>query len=147
MSAATSVPHPGTTAGPCPPCPRRERAGARTLKPPLTPPLAPSLTALLVLLLAPLLVLVLAVPAAPLAATPAQAATPLPAAASPLEPGELHQDAPEATLRLPTGHPTRLPRDRRPRPYAPGPTTPATGPAEQLTPPSHRALRTVVLRC
>ncbi|MFI0241697.1 hypothetical protein [Streptomyces sp. NPDC016845] len=131
-----SVPNAGTTAGPCP---RRERAGTGA------PLFVRLLVPLLAPLLVPLLVLVLAALVTPLAATPAQTAAPPPAAASSLEPGELHQDAPEATLRRPTGHPTRRPADRRPRPYVPASL--ATGPAEHLTPPSHRALRTVVLRC
>ncbi|WP_428953692.1 hypothetical protein [Streptomyces sp. cg35] len=91
------------------------------------------------------LVLVLALLLAPLAAAPTEASAPPPAAASSCEPGELQQEAPEAALRLPTGHPTRLPTTPRPRLLrapAPGPV-PADPPAR----PSHRALRTVVLRC
>ncbi|MEV1025467.1 hypothetical protein [Streptomyces sp. NPDC050264] len=95
----------------------------------------------LVLLLALLALLV-----APPAAAPAEASAPPPAAAASGAPGELHQDVPEAALRLPTGHATRLPTAPRPRrrlPAAPpGPDT-TDHPARQ----SHRALRTVVLRC
>lgn len=93
-----------------------------------------------------LLAALLALAFVPLAAAPAGASAPPPAAASSCESGELHQDAPEAALRLPTGHPTRLPtaplQTLAPRsaPRAPGTTA---HPAN----PSQRALRTVVLRC
>ncbi|WP_338698205.1 hypothetical protein V2W30_19365 [Streptomyces sp. Q6] len=82
---------------------------------------------------------------APLAAAPADASAPPPATAS-CEPGELHQDTAEAALRLPTGHPTRLPTTPR---VAPGPTPAPLVPAttDHLVRPSHRVLRTVVLRC
>ncbi|MEV5607190.1 hypothetical protein [Streptomyces sp. NPDC052225] len=83
---------------------------------------------------------------APLAAAPAAASAPPPAAAS-CEPGELQQDTAEAALRLPTGHPTRLPTT--PHTAAPAPTPAPLAPAttDDLVRPSHRALRTVVLRC
>ncbi|MEU6393300.1 hypothetical protein [Streptomyces sp. NPDC046939] len=154
MSAATSAPRVPHTGPPAGPCGRRTgtrtgtrtgATGTRTGARALTPAALPFLTPLLAPLLIPVLVLLLAVVAAPLAATPAQAAAPLPAAASSLETGELHQDTPEATLRLPTGHPTRLPRDPRPAPYAREAV--GTGAAAHRTPPSPRAPRSVVLRC
>ncbi|MET9493865.1 hypothetical protein [Streptomyces sp. NPDC006552] len=90
------------------------------------------------------LVLVLALLFAPLAAAPAFAAAPPPAAVVSAEAGELQHDIPEAALRLPTGHPTRLPAGprRRPAPATP-PRSGAAGPGGR---PSHRALRTLVLR-
>ncbi|GAA2314745.1 hypothetical protein OKJ48_02900 [Streptomyces kunmingensis] len=95
-----------------------------------------------------LLALGLALLVAPSTAAPAGAPVPPPAAAASAEPGELQQDSPEAALRLPTGHPTRLPGDpRRSRPV------PATAPGTCPDPGAHparqslRALRTVVLRC
>ncbi|WP_328632897.1 hypothetical protein [Streptomyces sp. NBC_00356] len=92
-------------------------------------------------------VVLLALLFAPLAAAPAGASTPPPAAASSCEPGEGTRDASEEALRLPTGHPVRLlttpPPCAPPRPLvAARPDTTA-----QPAPPSHRALRTVVLRC
>ncbi|MYT72986.1 MULTISPECIES: hypothetical protein [unclassified Streptomyces] len=90
------------------------------------------------------LLLVLALLLAPFAAAPVEAAVPV--AAVSCEGGE-HHDAPEAALRLPTGHPTRLPAGPVPRPVPRVvpllPTAPAADPARL----SHRALRTVVLRC
>ncbi|MCQ4214004.1 hypothetical protein [Streptomyces longispororuber] len=90
------------------------------------------------------LLLAVALLVTPLAAPAAEAAPP--AAASSCEPGELHQDTAENALRLPTGHPVRLPTapPRQPRPpFAPWARTSPEHPAS----PSHRALRTVVLRC
>ncbi|MEV3852971.1 hypothetical protein AB0J38_01410 [Streptomyces sp. NPDC050095] len=97
----------------------------------------------LVLALTVLTVLTLLV--APLAAAPSEAAAPPPAAASSCEPGELQQDAPEAALRLPTGHPTRLPTTPLP-PALPDAATHLPSLTDG-THPTHRALRTVVLRC
>ncbi|MER5947595.1 hypothetical protein ABT127_16150 [Streptomyces sp. NPDC001904] len=91
------------------------------------------------------LLLVLALLLAPFAAPPAEAAAPLPVAAASCE-GAEHHDTPEAALRLPTGHPTRLLTAPPPRPVpraVPLGPTPAEHPARL----SHRALRTVVLRC
>ncbi|MEU6844132.1 hypothetical protein ABZ930_19865 [Streptomyces sp. NPDC046716] len=90
------------------------------------------------------LLLVLALLLAPFAAPPAEAAAP-PVAAASCEGGE-HQDAPEAALRLPTGHPTRLPAAPPPRAFPRAARLGAT-PAEHPARLSHRALRTVVLRC
>ncbi|WP_353943681.1 hypothetical protein ABII15_19910 [Streptomyces sp. HUAS MG91] len=91
------------------------------------------------------LLLVLALLLAPFAAPPAEAAAPPPVAAASCEGGE-HHDAPEAALRLSTGHPTRLPAAPAPRPF-PRVTRPVPSPAEHPARLSHRALRTVVLRC
>ncbi|MFJ9039922.1 hypothetical protein ACIRF8_25435 [Streptomyces sp. NPDC102406] len=100
--------------------------------------------------LALVLALALALLIAPSATASAGTPAPPPAAASSAEPGELLQDGPDTALRLPTGHPTRLPakpRRRHPAPALP----PGTGPGPHLiahpAPQSHRALRTVVLRC
>ncbi|MFF3496528.1 hypothetical protein ACFYWS_34890 [Streptomyces sp. NPDC002795] len=97
--------------------------------------------------LARVLVMVLALLFAPLAATPAGASAPPPAAASSCEPGEGTRDASEEALRLPTGHPVRLlttpPPCAPPRPLVAARPDTTAHPA----PPSHRALRTVVLRC
>ncbi|MFI5657997.1 hypothetical protein [Streptomyces sp. NPDC051684] len=94
------------------------------------------------------LLMVLALLFAPLAAAPATAATaPPPAASSSCEPGEGTRDASEEALRLPTGHPVRL--LTAPPPCVPPRPLPAARPdtTTHPTPPSRRALRTVVLRC
>ncbi|MFJ9177028.1 hypothetical protein [Streptomyces sp. NPDC102360] len=92
------------------------------------------------------LVMVLALLFAPLAAAPAGASAPPPAASS-CEPGEGTRDGSEEALRLPTGHPVRLlttpPAYAPPRPFVA--TRPDT--TAHPAPPSRRALRTVVLRC
>ncbi|MFA3837520.1 hypothetical protein [Streptomyces aureus] len=70
------------------------------------------------------------------------------AASSSTQPGELHQDAPDTALRLPTAHATRLPaecatpvpRARRSAPFA-RPRAP------RATLNSLNVLRCVVLRC
>ncbi|WP_425831458.1 hypothetical protein [Streptomyces fractus] len=99
------------------------------------------------------LVVLLALLLAPLAAAPAVASASPPAASSSpsssssCEPGEGTRDASDEALRLPTGHPVRLlttpPSCASPRPLAA--TRPDT--TAHPAPPSHRALRTVVLRC
>ncbi|MFJ4712779.1 hypothetical protein [Streptomyces sp. NPDC088785] len=91
------------------------------------------------------LLLVLALLLAPFAAPSAAAVAPLPVAAASCEGGE-HQDTPEAALRLPTGHPTRLLTSPPPRPL-PAVAAHRTVPAAPAARPEHRALRTVVLRC
>ncbi|MEB8343849.1 hypothetical protein [Streptomyces endophyticus] len=94
------------------------------------------------------LVVLFALLFAPLAAVPAGASAPPPAAASSsCEPGEGTRDTSEEALRLPTGHPVRLlttpPQYAPPRPLVAARPDTTTHPA----PPSRRALRTVVLRC
>ncbi|MFZ3569195.1 hypothetical protein ACOKM5_19815 [Streptomyces sp. BH097] len=94
------------------------------------------------------LVVLLALLCAPLAAAPAGASAPPPAAvSSSCEPGEGSRDASEEALRLPTGHPVRL--LTTPPPYVPPRPVLAARPdtTAHPAPPSRRALRTVVLRC
>ncbi|MFG2521218.1 hypothetical protein [Streptomyces sp. NPDC048527] len=70
------------------------------------------------------------------------------AASSPTEPGELHQDAPDNALRLPTGHATRLPAERAtPAPPALPSAPPARPRAPRATLNALNVLRCVVLRC
>ncbi|MYW63849.1 hypothetical protein GTY65_07155 [Streptomyces sp. SID8379] len=93
------------------------------------------------------LLLVVALLFTPLAAASAEAAAPPPAAAAACEPGDPSQDTFEAAVRLSGGHHTRpftAPPPRRPLPAA-APLAPA--PANHPARLSHRALRTVVLRC
>ncbi|MFB6672032.1 hypothetical protein ACFVDQ_29525 [Streptomyces sp. NPDC057684] len=95
-----------------------------------------------------LLVLVALLGMAFTSAVPCASAAPAHAASSPTEPGELHQDAPDTALRLPTAHATRLPAERatpvpRARPSAP----PARPRAPRATLNSLNVLRCVVLRC
>ncbi|MEU5056796.1 MULTISPECIES: hypothetical protein [unclassified Streptomyces] len=95
-----------------------------------------------------LLVLVALLGMASASAVPCAAAAPAHAASTPTEPGELHQDAPDTALRLPTAHATRLPAERaapvpRARPSAP----PARPRAPRATLNSLNVLRCVVLRC
>ncbi|MFE4681139.1 hypothetical protein ACFRLW_27450 [Streptomyces sp. NPDC056728] len=70
------------------------------------------------------------------------------AASSSTQPGELHQDAPDTALRLPTAHATRLPAERAtPVPRA-RPSAPFARPrAPRATLSSLNVLRCVVLRC
>ncbi|WP_329572372.1 hypothetical protein [Streptomyces sp. NBC_01361] len=79
---------------------------------------------------------------------PCAEAAPAHAASSPTEPGELHQDAPDTALRLPTGHATRLPAERATHvlPARP-PAQPARPRAPRATLNSLNVLRCVVLRC
>ncbi|MHB9759922.1 hypothetical protein ACYBSK_36610 [Streptomyces sp. BYX5S] len=91
------------------------------------------------------LFLLVALLLAPPAAAPAEASAPPPALSSSCEPGEGTRETPEAALRLPTGHPVRL-LLTAPPPGAPPRWSPVV-PTAQPAPPSHRALRTVVLRC
>ena len=92
-----------------------------------------------------LLVLVTLLGTALAATGPVTAAT-APAAVVSVEPGELHQDAPDTALRLPTGHATRLPAARTTLPVLPA--RPSLRPARPHAPRATlRALRCVVLRC
>ncbi|MET7514494.1 hypothetical protein ABZS88_13600 [Streptomyces sp. NPDC005480] len=79
---------------------------------------------------------------------PCAEGAPAHAASSSTEPGELHQDAPDTALRLPTAHAARPPVERatlvpRARPSAP----PARPRAPRATLNSLNVLRCVVLRC
>ncbi|MFD3477032.1 hypothetical protein [Streptomyces sp. NPDC058695] len=79
---------------------------------------------------------------------PCAEAAPSHAASSSTEPGELHQDAPDTALRLPTGHATRLPAERATHVLPARPPAPPARPrAPRATLNSLHALRCVVLRC
>jgi hypothetical protein len=95
-----------------------------------------------------LLVLIALLGMAFASAVPCTEAAAAHAASSSTEPGELHQDAPDNALRLPTGHATRLPAERAtPVPRA-RPSAPFARPrAPRATLNSLNVLRCVVLRC
>ncbi|MFF1686008.1 MULTISPECIES: hypothetical protein [unclassified Streptomyces] len=79
---------------------------------------------------------------------PCAQAAPAHTASSSTEPGELHQDAPDTALRLPTGHAIRLPAERATHVRPAHPSAPPARPrAPRATLNSLNILRCVVLRC